>query len=52
MDDLYMRLYRLPVEIRTAIELRYDGPIPEGAVAAGEARAVTLRSAAPDPGDR
>ena len=50
MTDLYGRLYRLPVEIRDAIELRYDGPIPEEAVAAGEARAVKTRPAAPDAG--
>lgn len=36
----YTRLYALPVEIRSAIEVRYNGPIPEEAVASGEALAA------------
>jgi|TARA_B110000091_G_C13737009_1_gene441584 hypothetical protein len=46
MVSLYTRLYRLPVEIRCGIELRYDGPVPEEAIIAGEAEAA--RPAAPD----
>lgn len=36
----YTRLYALPFEIRSAIEVRYNGPIPEEAVASGEALAA------------
>lgn len=41
----YTRLYALPVKIRSAIEARYDGPIPEEAVASGEALAAAWRAA-------
>jgi len=37
--EIYRRLYALPPAIRAAIECRYDGPIPEEAVVAGEQQA-------------
>jgi hypothetical protein len=36
MSGLYRRLYSLPPDIRNIIELRYNGPIPEEAIAYGE----------------
>lgn len=36
MSGLYRRLYSLPSDIRNIIELRYNGPIPEEAIAYGE----------------
>ncbi len=39
-STIYARLYALPYEIRCGIEARYDGPIPEEAVAHGEALAA------------
>ena len=44
-STIYARLYALPVEIRSAIEARYDGPIPEEAVAHGEALAAARYAA-------
>lgn len=45
-SNIYSRLYALPVEIRSVIEARYDGPIPEEAVASGEALAAERHAAA------
>lgn len=41
----YTRLYALPAEIRSEIEARYNGPIPEEAIASGEALAAVRHAA-------